>query len=208
MAFYHSTISNKKGDIITMPTGTFSDENMIITIPNKHMIKNISNKNVFNSLRIITPMSTLILFALAMSFATDIIAILTMVIFVFSFISSCAIHSPEIITRLGGKRIIISPKYFSSKYYGGMQSMPLWEKQHQTEFLDLLDNELIRDDFIELLKTVERDNISPQKSKELYTYMKEVGLTERNLSQKAINDMIEKYQYYANAMKDIRHIHQ
>ena len=86
--------------------------------------------------------------------------------------------------------------------------MPLWEKQHQTEFLDLLDNELIRDDFIELLKTVERDNISPQKSKELYTYMKEVGLTERNLSQKAINDMIEKYQYYANAMKDIRHIHQ
>ena len=86
--------------------------------------------------------------------------------------------------------------------------MPLWKKQHQTEFLDLLDNELIRDDFIELLKTVERDNISPQKSKELYTYMKEVGLTERNLSQKAINDMIEKYQYYANAIKYIRNIHQ
>lgn len=206
MAFYHSTISNKKGDIITMPTGTFSDENMIITIPNKHMIKNISNKNVFNSLRIITPMSTLILFTLSMSFAPDILAILTMVIFVLSVISSCAIHSPETITRIGGKRITISPKYFSSKYYGGMQSMPLWEKQHQTEFLDLLDNELIRDDFIELLKTVERDNISPQKSKELYKYMKEVGLTERNMSQKAINDMIEKYQYYANAINDMKYI--
>lgn len=84
--------------------------------------------------------------------------------------------------------------------------MPLWEKQHQTEFLDLLDNELIRDDFIELLKTVERDNISPQKSKELYKYMKEVGLTERNMSQKAINDMIEKYQYYANAINDMKYI--
>ena len=208
MTSYHSTMSNKKGDIISIPTGPYSNENMLIIIPHKYMMKSISNKKVFNSLRIIIPIFTIILSVLILSapFASKTIIALTMVIVTFSIGLSCTIYSPEIITGIGGKRIAISPKYFSSKNYYEVQNIKEWEKQHQTEFLDLLDNELIRDVFIKLLNNVEKDNVSPKKSKELYKYMKEVGLTEKDAHEKEINDMIEKYQYYADAINDIKHI--
>ena len=206
MESYYLTMSNKKGDIISIPTGPYANENMLITIPHKYMMKSISNKKVFNSLRIIIPIFTAIIFALSILFASSTIIVLTMIISTFFTGLSCTIHSPEMITGIGGKRIAISPKYFSSKNYYEVQNIKEWEKQHQTEFLDLLDNELIRDDFIKLLNNVEKDNVSPKKSKELYKYMKEVGLTERDAHEKEINDMIEKYQYYADAINDIKHI--
>lgn len=98
--------------------------------------------------------------------------------------------------------MLIPPKYFSDQN----TPQPTWETKHQEEFLELLNNDLTRSDFIQLLEAVNNDSVTPEKSQEIYNNMKKVGLTKKENVEKAIDNMLEKYKAYAETFHELENI--
>lgn len=57
--------------------------------------------------------------------------------------------------------MLIPPKYFSDQN----NPLPEWEEKHQEEFLELLNNDLTRNDFIQLLEAVDSNTVTPENQK-------------------------------------------
>lgn len=98
--------------------------------------------------------------------------------------------------------MLIPPKYFSDQN----NPLPEWEEKHQEEFLELLNNDLTRNDFIQLLEAVDSNTVTPEKSKEIYSSMRKVGLIKKETSEKAMDNMLEKYKAYAETFHELENI--
>lgn len=61
----------------------------------------------------------------------------------------------------------------------------------------------MRDDFIQLLKAAENQDISPEKAKKTYKYMKEVGMTDKKIIEKSMDNMLDKYKSHVEIIREI-----
>ena len=206
MEHYEVDDSNSHGDIVTMPISIFKEEDMVITIPNNTMAK-ITNANAaFYSAKVALPVITVAGIITSITLDSGVIFAASLVLLVLSFLFIVAVASPMQIASIGAKTIKVSPKYFSIWYYSHRPSTYLWKEEYQKEFLEMLDNDFVRDDFIQLLEAVENKNISPEKSKEIYNHMKKVGLTDKKIIEKSMDNMLDKYKTHAEIISEIENI--
>ena len=206
MEHYEVDDSNSHGDIVTMPISIFKEEDMVITIPNNTMAK-ITNANAaFYSAKVALPVITVAGIITSITLDSGVIFAASLVLLVLSFLFIVAVASPMQIASIGAKTIKVSPKYFSAWYYSHRPSTYLWKEEYQKEFLEMLDNDFVRDDFIQLLEAVENKNISPEKSKEIYNHMKKVGLTDKKIIEKSMDNMLDKYKTHAEIISEIENI--
>lgn len=206
MGRYEVDDSNARGDIVTMPISIFKDEDMVITIPNNIMAK-ITNANAaFYSAKVALPVITVAGIITSITLDSGVIFAASLVLLVLSFWFIVAVASPMQIASIGAKTIKVSPKYFSAWYYSHRPSTYVWKEEHHKEFLEMLDNDFVRDDFIQLLEAVESESISPEKSKEIYNHMKKVGLTDKKIIEKSMDNMLDKYKTHAEIIREIENI--
>lgn len=206
MEHYEVDDSNARGDIVTMPIDLFKEYDMTITIPNNIMAK-ITNANAaFYSAKVALPVITVAGIITSITLDSGVIFAASLVLLVLSFLFIVAVASPMQIASIGAKTIKVSPKYFSAWYYSHRPSTYLWKEEYQKEFLEMLDNDFVRDDFIQLLEAVENKNISPEKSKEIYNHMKKVGLTDKKIIEKSMDNMLDKYKTHAEIISEIENI--
>lgn len=206
MEHYEVDDSNARGDIVIMPISIFKDEDMTITIPNNTMAK-ITNANAaFYSAKVALPIIAVAGLISSAVLESGVILAVSLVLLVLSIFFIVAVASPMQIASIGAKTIKVSPKYFSAWYFSHRPSTYVWKEEHQKEFLEMLDNDFVRDDFIRLLEAVENKNISPEKSKEIYNHMKKVGLTDKKIIEKSMDNMLDKYKTHAEIIREIENI--
>ena len=206
MEHYEVDDSNSHGDIVTMPIPIFKEEDMVITIPNNTMAK-ITNANAaFYSAKVVLPVITVAGIITSITLDSDVIFAASLVLLVLSFLFIVAVASPMQIASIGAKTIKVSPKYFSTWYYSHNSNKYVWKEEYQKEFLEMLDNDFVRDDFIQLLEAVENKDVSPEKSKEIYNHMKKVGLTDKKIIEKSMDNMLDKYKTHAEIISEIENI--
>lgn len=203
MEHYEVDDSNARGDIVTMPIDLFKEYDMTITIPNNIMAK-ITNANAaFYSAKVALPVITVAGIITSIALDSGAIFAASLVLLVLSFLFIVAVASPMQIASIGAKTIKVSPKYFTTWYYAHYRDTYVWNEEYQKDFLEMLNNDFVRDDFIQLLEAAEGKHISPEKSKEIYENMKKVGLSDKKMIKKSMDNMLDKYKTHAEIIREI-----
>ena len=208
MKFYDSDNShaNARGDIVTMPYRSFRESDMEVAIPRENMAKITNAKAAFYSTKAMLAVISVACAITASVLNSEVILTAATVVAVLSMMFIFSVSSPMEISSIGANVLRISPKYFSNWHYVERTDVSVWKDEHQKEFLDMLDNEFVRDDFIQLLEAVDNESISPEKSREIYNNMKEVGLADRKIIEKSMDNMLEKYKTHAEIIREIEHV--
>lgn len=203
MGQYEVDDSNARGDIVTMPIDVFKEYDMTITIPNNTMAKTTNANAAFYSAKVALPIMTVAGIITSIALDSGAIFAASLVLLGLSFWFIVAVASPMQIASIGAKTIKVSPKYFTTWYYKNYSDTYVWKEEYQKEFLEMLDNDFVRDDFIQLLEAVESESISPEKSKEIYENMKKVGLSDKKMIKKSMDNMLDKYKTHAEIIREI-----
>lgn len=197
------TKTNSKRDIVTVPVGYESYKEMVITIPRKAMGNLSDDYTAFYGAKIALPILSIAGYCVAISHDSGLFIGLSLLAFMLSLVFILAVKTPAIIAGLGGEKIKVEPKYFSNWCFAKFDHLTTWGDEHQKEFLEILENDFVRDDFIQLLKAAENQDISPEKAKKTYKYMKEVGMTDKKIIEKSMDNMLDKYKSHVEIIREI-----
>lgn len=203
MSEYAKTKTNSRGDIVTVPTGLYKDEEMTIIIPKGNMAKVSNATTAFHGAKVVLPTASIVGAFSALALGTAPFFIISTLALIASLMFVLMVSSPTKIAAIGADTIKVSPKYLSEWHYTNYKDIAVWTEDHQKEFLDILDNDFVRDDFIQLLQAVESKDIAPSKAKEMYKYMKEVGMTEQKIIEKSMDTMLDKYKSHVEIIREI-----
>lgn len=109
------------------------------------------------------------------------------------------------VPSFGATKITIEPKFFSEmKGDEGVNYFPCWGRNDMRDIISLLDNDNTRDDMISLLYAVQDGDINIWNCRKTFKNMKTVGLIDENYRLDDVRQLIDKYDYQANVMREIQ----
>lgn len=109
------------------------------------------------------------------------------------------------IPSFGATKITIEPKFFSGmQCYEGINYFPCWGRNDMHDIISLLDNDNTRADMISLLYAAQDGDINIWNCRKTFNNMKTVGLTDDNYRLNDVRQLIDKYDYQANVMREMQ----
>ena len=111
----------------------------------------------------------------------------------------------DFIPSFGATKITIEPKFFSEmKGDEGVNYLPCWGRNDMQDIISLLNNDDTRDDTISLLRAVQDGDINIWNCRKTFKNMKTVGLIDENYRLDDVRQLIDKYDYQANVMREMQ----
>lgn len=109
------------------------------------------------------------------------------------------------VPSFGATKITIEPNFFSEMKGGeGVNYLPCWGRNDMRDIISLLNSDDTRDDMISLLRAAQEGHINIWNCRKTFNNMKTVGLTYDNYRVNEVQQLIEKYDYQANAMREMQ----
>lgn len=199
---FHS-IYNSHGDFVSIPDFKKSTDARTIVIPGKRSLHIRHGKY-----------ANYVIKAVLIALETAIIAYLIMgtnIVLNDLFWFICAFSMAVIITlplgrgfipSFGTTKITVSPEYFN--YYEEIDYLPCWKHNDMRDIISLLNDNNTRADMISLLYAAQDGDINVWNCRKTFNNMKTVGLTYDNYRVNEVQQLIEKYDYQANAMREMQ----
>lgn len=198
-------IYNSHGDFVSMPDFDTSTGSHTIFIPGKHSLHIRYGKYVNYAIKAVL---IALITSVAQHFAMGHIVLGDFFWFTFMFFMAVIITFPlnrGFIPSFGTTKITVRPKFFSEmKCYEGINYFPCWGRNDMKDILSLLDNDNTRDDTISLLYAVQDGDINIWNCRKTFNNMKTVGLIDENYRLDDVRQLIDKYDYQANVMREMQ----
>lgn len=196
------TVYNQYGDYVVTGDYSYPTSTRTIVIPSKHSLDIKNDKTIIYSVKGS--------FAAIASAAMFMIPADTQITawFIYMFIMALVITFPipsGLFSSIGATKIVIKPNYFSDLRgdydYGEYRNS--WSRDDMHDIISLLGNDTTREDMITLLYAAQNGDINVWNSRKTFGNMKTVGLTDKKLRSRQIEELIDKYDYQASAMRSI-----
>lgn len=199
-------IYNSRGDFVSIPKFETGTDVRTIVIPGQRSL-HIKHGNRINYAikAALIAISGSVASYLAMSAVVDIDAFFwLMCAFFLVFIVTFPLNR-GFVPSFGATKITIAPIFFSEmKGYEGINYFPCWGRNDMRDIISLLDNDNTRDDMISLLRAAQEEHINVWNCRKTFKNMKTVGLIDENYRLDDVRQLIDKYDYQANVMREMQ----
>lgn len=196
------TVYNQYGDYIATGNCSYPTSTRTVVIPGKYSLSIKNGKNVTYAVKgVFAAIASVFVFMAPANMQT-------IAWFIYIFLMIGVITAPinsGLFSSIGATKIVVKPNYFSDLRgdydYGEYRNS--WSRDDMHDIVSLLGNDATRDDMITLLYAAQNGDINVWNSRKTFGNMKTVGLADKKLRSRQIEELIDKYDYQASAMRSI-----